>query len=55
MNTLLENINSILGLHVSAQDLTFVQISLCGVIVFVTALLMVHFGDKRFFVKQSGV
>jgi uncharacterized membrane protein YcaP (DUF421 family) len=53
MNTLHENINSVLGLHASAQNLTFVQISLRGVIVFITALIMVRLGDKRFLSNKT--
>jgi uncharacterized membrane protein YcaP (DUF421 family) len=45
--------NSFLGLHVEPQDLSFLQIALRGVIVFVVALVMVRLGDKRFLSKKT--
>jgi uncharacterized membrane protein YcaP (DUF421 family) len=53
MNSLIDATNSILGLQAGAQNLTFLQISLRGVIVFLTALVMVRLGDKRFLSKKT--
>jgi uncharacterized membrane protein YcaP (DUF421 family) len=53
MNSLLNAMNSVLGLHANAQDLTLLQISLRGVIVFVSALVMVRLGDRRFLSKKT--
>ncbi len=46
-------IAGVLGLNVPAQSLTFVQISLRGVIVFVAALIMVRLGDRRFLSNKT--
>lgn len=53
MNSLVEATNSILGLRADPQNLTFLQISLRGVIVFAAALSMVRLGDKRFLSKKT--
>jgi uncharacterized membrane protein YcaP (DUF421 family) len=50
---LLENLHSILGLDAEPKDLTFSQISLRGVIVFIAALVMLRLGDRRFLSKRS--
>lgn len=42
-----------LGLATDAKDLTFMQMSLRGVVVFVAALVMVRFGDKRFLSQKT--
>ena len=42
-----------LGLGVQPAELTFVQIALRGIIVFLLALTMVRLGDKRFLSKKS--
>jgi uncharacterized membrane protein YcaP (DUF421 family) len=46
-------LDSVLGLHLEPKDLTFGQIALRGIIVFVTALVMVRMGDKRFLSKKT--
>jgi len=48
MHTLIDTANSLLGLNTDPRSLSFVQISLRGIIVFVVALTMVRMGDKRF-------
>ena len=53
MHSLINAVNSVLGLHAEAKDLTFLQISLRGVIVFIVALVMVRLGDKRFLSKKT--
>jgi uncharacterized membrane protein YcaP (DUF421 family) len=46
-------IQHLLGLGVNAKDLTFVQISLRGIIVFIAAIIMVRVGSKRFLGKMT--
>jgi uncharacterized membrane protein YcaP (DUF421 family) len=53
MIDLLAGLDSLLGLGRQATDLTFVQISLRGVIVFAAALLMVRCGDRRFLSQKT--
>ena len=53
MKTLIDSVNSILGLGADPTSLTFLQISLRGIIVFITALVMVRLGDKRFLSKKT--
>ena len=48
-----ESIRSILGLNLEARDLTFIQVSLRGVIVFIASLAIVRVGSKRFLSKMS--
>ena len=47
MNAFWNSFGSLLGLGAEARDLTFVQISLRGVIVFLATLVMVRLGHKR--------
>jgi uncharacterized membrane protein YcaP (DUF421 family) len=47
MNAFYDFIGPLLGLGAEAKDLTFVQISLRGVIVFIATLIMVRVGHKR--------
>jgi uncharacterized membrane protein YcaP (DUF421 family) len=47
MNALWNSFQTFLGLGVEPKDLTFVQISLRGIIVFVATLMMVRLGHKR--------
>ena len=47
MNAFWNSFEALLGLSVEPRDLTFVQISLRGVIVFVATLAMVRLGHKR--------
>ena len=47
------SITSWLGLNEPAEALTFVQISLRGVIVFLTTLLAVRVGDRRFLSQKT--
>jgi uncharacterized membrane protein YcaP (DUF421 family) len=53
MKTIIDAVNSILGLGADPKNLTFLQISLRGVIVFITALVMIRLGDKRFLSKKT--
>lgn len=49
----LNSINLVLGVETDPKDLTFVQIALRGIIVFVVALIAVRLGDKRFLSKKT--
>jgi uncharacterized membrane protein YcaP (DUF421 family) len=48
-----ESLKEVLGLGLEPKDLTFIQISLRGIIVFVASLAMVRLGHKRFLAKMS--
>jgi uncharacterized membrane protein YcaP (DUF421 family) len=48
-----EGVRHLLGLSADAKDLTFVQISLRGIIVFLLSLVMVRLADRRFLAKLS--
>jgi uncharacterized membrane protein YcaP (DUF421 family) len=47
MNAFWNSVQTFLGLSVDPKDLTFVQISLRGVIVFLATLIMMRLGHKR--------
>jgi uncharacterized membrane protein YcaP (DUF421 family) len=47
MNALWNSFETFLGLSVQPKDLTFVQISVRGIIVFLATLIMVRLGHKR--------
>src|SRR5213078_1041470 len=47
MNALWNSFETVLGLCVEPRNLTFVQISLRGIIIFLATLIMVRFGHKR--------
>src|ERR1043166_1358634 len=51
--SLLKWADSLLGLGLEPKSLTFLQIALRGIIVFLIALIMVRLGDKRFLSKKS--
>lgn len=53
MNSHFDAIRTVLGLGLEPKDLTFWQISLRGIIVFVATLIILRLGDKRFFSKRS--
>src|ERR1700719_578160 len=53
MNALLNFIGPILGLGLEPKDLTFVQISLRGIIVFIATLAMVRIGHKRSLARKT--
>jgi uncharacterized membrane protein YcaP (DUF421 family) len=50
---LYEAIKSVLGLGLEAKDLTFIQVSLRGIIVFIVSLVMVRVANKRFLSKMT--
>src|SRR6266496_4570188 len=53
MNAFWNLFETLLGLSVQPQDLTFVQISLRGIIVFLATLMMVRFGTKRSLARKT--
>ncbi len=48
-----EMTKDILGLGMDPKQFTFVQLSVRATIVFITALIMVRVGNKRFLAKMS--
>jgi uncharacterized membrane protein YcaP (DUF421 family) len=53
MNTFWHFLESLLGLAAEPKDLTFIQISLRGVIVMVAALVMIRLGTKRSLAEKT--
>jgi hypothetical protein len=53
MSIVVANLGMLLGLGSDAAGLTFLQISLRGVVVFVAALVIVRCGDRRFLSQNS--
>jgi uncharacterized membrane protein YcaP (DUF421 family) len=53
MSTVVANLGMLLGLRSDAAGLTFRQISLRGVVVFVAALVIVRCGDRRFLSQKT--
>src|SRR6059058_320716 len=48
-----EGVRQFLGLGLEPKYLTFVQISVRGIVVFIAALIMVRLADRRFLAKLS--
>ena len=46
-------LKQVLGLDLDAKDLTLLQVSLRGAIVFITAFIMVRLSDRRFLARMS--
>ena len=53
MNAFWNSFETLLGLSVEPKDLTFVQISLRGIIVFLATLIMIRFGHKRLLTRRT--
>ncbi len=53
MNVLWNSLETVLGLGVEPKDLTFVQISLRGIIVFVATLITIRLGHKRSLTRKT--
>src|SRR2546423_13724076 len=53
MNTISQLFNGLLGLGVEPKELTFLQISIRGIIVFVATLLMIRLGHKRSLARKT--
>ena len=54
MNAIYDFCAPTLGLGVEPKDLTFLQISLRGLIVFLATLIMIRFGHKRSLARKTG-
>jgi uncharacterized membrane protein YcaP (DUF421 family) len=54
MNTIYDSCASILGLGLEPKELTFLQISLRALIVFLATLIMIRFGHKRSLARKTG-
>jgi uncharacterized membrane protein YcaP (DUF421 family) len=48
-----DGVSNLLGLGFEPKDLSFVQVSVRGVIVFIASLIMVRLGNRRFLAKLS--
>jgi len=53
MNVLWNSLETVLGSGVEPKDLTFVQISLRGIIVFVATLITIRLGHKRSLTRKT--
>src|SRR6202011_5065960 len=53
MNTFWNFVTPLLGLGAEPKDLTFTQIALRGVIVFIVTLIMVRLGHKRSLARKT--
>src|SRR2546423_12134994 len=53
MNTIYNFCAPLLGLDLEPKDLTFVQISLRGIIVFLATLIMIRLGHKRSLARKT--
>jgi uncharacterized membrane protein YcaP (DUF421 family) len=53
MNAFYDFVNPLLGLGAEPKDLTFVQISLRGAIVFIATLIMIRLGHKRSLARKT--
>jgi hypothetical protein len=53
MNAFWNSFETLIGLSVEPRDLTFVQISLRGIIVFLATLIMIRLGHKRSLARKT--
>src|ERR1700758_1660919 len=53
MNAFYDFVSSLLGLDLEPRNLTFIQISLRGIIVFVATLIMIRLGHKRSLARKT--
>jgi uncharacterized membrane protein YcaP (DUF421 family) len=53
MNAFYEFVSPLLGLGAEPKDLTFIQISLRGVIIFIATLIMIRIGHKRSLARKT--
>src|SRR5436190_15771801 len=53
MNTFSELLHTLLGIGTQPRDLTFLQVSIRGIIVFIATLIMVRLGSKRSLAEKS--
>jgi uncharacterized membrane protein YcaP (DUF421 family) len=55
MHHFYEGIKNVLGLNLEARDLSFLQVSLRGIIVFLVSLAILRVGNKRFLSKMTAL
>jgi uncharacterized membrane protein YcaP (DUF421 family) len=53
MNTLLQLLHTLLGIGTEPRDLTFLQVSIRGIIVFIATLVMVRLSSKRSLAEKT--
>ena len=53
MNTFSELLHTLLGIGTQPRDLTFLQVSIRGIIVFIATLIMVRLGSKRSLAEKT--
>ena len=53
MNTFSQSLQTLLGISVQPTDLTFLQVSIRGVVVFIAALIMVRLSSKRSLAEKT--
>src|SRR5881409_3563523 len=53
MKTFSQSIEPLLGLGLEPKDLTFLQVSMRGIIVFITTLVMVRLSSKRSLAEKT--
>jgi uncharacterized membrane protein YcaP (DUF421 family) len=53
MNSFSKFLETLLGLSAGPKDLTFVQVSVRGIIVFLATLIMVRLGHKRSLARKT--
>ena len=53
MNTFSQLLQTLLGIGVQPKDLTFLQVSIRGVVVFIAALIMVRLSSKRSLAQKT--
>jgi uncharacterized membrane protein YcaP (DUF421 family) len=53
MNTFSQLLNTLLGIGIEPKDLTFLQVSVRGVIVFIATLIMVRLSSKRSLAEKT--
>src|SRR5262245_8863489 len=53
MNTVSQLLHASLGLGIEPRDLTFLQVSVRGVVVFIATLIMVRLGSKRSLAEKT--
>jgi uncharacterized membrane protein YcaP (DUF421 family) len=53
MNTFSQLLQTLLGISVPPKDLTFLQVSIRGVVVFIAALIMVRLSSKRSLAEKT--
>src|ERR1700746_1897871 len=53
MNTFSQLLQTLLGIGVQPKDLTFLQVSIRGIVVFIAALIMVRLSSKRSLAEKT--